>query len=263
MPDLLRAQITFEHDSGLPKDRASNNFWFHAPGGASEAAAQDVAERVRDAFLVDVAPRTENIANQLSPALASAGHTVKVYEYDMATGERLTFDDAPPLYSLPFVMDGTNGSAPNPGGPFPSEVALCVSFRSLAGAVPGGGQFSLPPLSRRRGRVYIGPLNMGVGAGASVSRPTTTAIDIVLAGISVLADDAEANRMVVYSRPFAGRDAISAEARANAGGPARPLPALPARPGQAYFVDQVLCDNSFDTQRRRGEASTTRTTMAV
>lgn len=261
--DLLRAQVTFEHDSGLPKDRASNNFWFWAPAGADETSAQDVAQRARDFFTVQPPNVTEKVANQLSPSLATTGHTVKVYEYDMETGNRLTFEEGPPLYALGFNLDVAGGTAPNPGGPFPSEVALCVSYRCLLGAVPGGGDFSLPPLSRRRGRVYIGPLNMGTGAGASISRPTAAVRNVVLEAMAKLASDTETNRMVVYSRPFAGRTAISAEARANAGGPAKPLPALPARPGQAYLVDQVLVDDSFDTQRRRGEASTLRQTLGV
>lgn len=257
MVDMLRAQVTLAHRDGLPRDNVSMNYWF-ASDDANEANATLVAQRVRDVLKVPVAPRGFGLARHLGMTIADAGHTVKVYDYDMATGERLSFEDGPPIYTLGFDIAGIRAG----GDTLPSEVACCVSYKNTTGAVPGGGNFGTPP-ARRRGRVYFGPIgtndaDMGVGVGNS-SRPAAGLIDYLGAAHFALMGTGTPNDWCVYSRPFDGRPGITAQARKDAGGPFRALPALPARPGQAYIIEAVSVDNAWDTQRRRGERATART----
>src|SRR5688572_33153397 len=116
------------------------NFWFADLDGATEARAEATAERVWDWFHEPVAPRTVPIAGIIGPSIADAGHYVKVYEYDMATGDRLSYAEAPPLVTLGKTIGTTRDVAES----MPSEVALCMSYASTSGATPGGGQFSTP-----------------------------------------------------------------------------------------------------------------------
>lgn len=264
MPELLKATLTLAHKSGLPKDSVSNSFWFYNPVPANrDDAALAIANEVASTYTNVIPPRTHRPAQRLSPAIADNGHTVKVYEYDMATGARVLFDEGPPIATVAFNTSEAGTGPKDSSDPLPSEVSICVSFKSLSGAVPGGGDFAAP-VARRRGRIYFGPLNNASdGAGGfSHAIPAAALITEMLDYFSNLVErarDVLATPMVVYSRPFAGRVAISAEDRANAGGPFRPLPAIPARDGQAFLIDQVSCDNAWDTQRRRGEAASART----
>src|SRR4051794_8047501 len=79
MVDLLRAQVTFAHRDGLPRDNVSMNYWF-ATDAANAANAQTVAEKVRDLFIVTVAPRTFPLARHLGETVGDTGHSVKVYD---------------------------------------------------------------------------------------------------------------------------------------------------------------------------------------
>lgn len=136
----------------------------------------------------------------------------------------------------------------------PSEVSCCLSFRNNSGSVPGGGNFG-SPLAQRRGRIYFGPcsVDMSQPDGSIVPRPHATLIDrLNAAAFGMIDPTPDDNEWVIYSRPFAGRPFTE---RPNK----KPLPALPARQGQAYFVEQSWVDNAWDTQRRRGEKATART----
>lgn len=250
MPELLRAQLVLQHASGLPKDQVNMNFWFSTPG-ATEARAAEVAVRVRNFVNLAVAPRPYPLAHQLANHIVTNGHHVKVYEYDEDTGDRLSFDGAPPMHDEVFNLAG----ARDPGVSIPSEVACCLSFRNVTGATPGGGNFLTPP-ARRRGRIYWGPISssaLGDGPGVP-SRPSGPIVDYLLASADMnllAANDVDAS-WVIYSRPFGGRPETPRPGRAT-------LPALPARTGQSYLVEEMYVDNAWATQRRRGEDRITRT----
>lgn len=249
MTTLYRAQATFAHASGLPRDNVSMSFWF-APQIDEEASMNSVATRVRDFFINPVAPAPEPLASHLASNITNGGHTVKIYSYDMATGDRKAFKDAPPEFTLGFALGGI---ARDTGEGMPSEVSCCLSFRNNSGATPGGGNFGTPP-ARRRGRVYFGPCTVDTSApdASLVARPTATLIARLNAAGFVLIGSNPPDPWVIYSRPYAGREQIDRPNRP-------PLPALAARTGQAYVVEQTWVDNAWDTQRRRGEKATART----
>jgi hypothetical protein len=109
----------------------------------------------------------------------------------------------------------------------PEEVALCLSYQGVA--------LSGFPQARRRGRIFVGPLSVSALVQAT-GLPNTSAngvIDTIAACGSFLKAHtwaAGGNRWIVYS------------------------------PTNDDFVnvDNGWVDNAFDTQRRRGEAPTTR-----
>jgi len=108
----------------------------------------------------------------------------------------------------------------------PSECSVCLSFEAL----PASGE----PQARRRGRVFIGPLSEDASTGVTVARPAQAFIDTLCEAAGRLISDWALHDMTwsVYSRVD---DAL-------------------------VSVAQGWVDNAFDTQRRRGERATARTT---
>jgi len=123
--------------------------------------------------------------------------------------------------------------------PYPSEVACCLSFR---GALTSG-----TPAGRRRGRIFVGPLNVNSGfmeVATGHMRPVQTLMTALTAGANRMADNLTALGFtwVVYSETQrAGGDA-------HAG---------------VTPITYVWADNAFDTQRRRGIRASTRTAITV
>lgn len=253
MSDLLRAQVVLTHKDGFPRDNVSMNYWF-AVDGDLDVLAAEVADRCISVFNEVVSPRTQALGYNISQSISTTGNRVRVYEYDEGTGERLSFEGAPPVADVTWEI--TPGVGRNAADPYPAEVACCASFRSLSGAVFGGGVLTAP-MARRRGRVFVGPLAPTGASDVTVrtSRPSPALIDLIgSAHWNLMGQNTATAKWVVYSRPFAGRPLTPREGRA-------PLPALPARAGTAYIVDEVSVDNAWDTQRRRGERATVRTTF--
>lgn len=142
------------------------------------------------------------------------------------SGHEIKFYDldqlTPPNYPLG-VTTWALASAPS-GASLPSEVALCLSFQ--AEKVPGF------PQNRRRGRVYIGPVTQSVNTGG---RPTSGAMSQLAGAANVLTANLKAasnvSQLAVWSH--VNTDAVP--------------------------VTDGWVDNSWDTQRRRGVPSTSRT----
>lgn len=245
---IVRAQVVFATESGLPKDRAVNVFHFLAPGAVLAAELEDVAEAVRDFYTVDPDTTPEpRLCDLIGGQVPATGHEVRMYTYDEASGDRLTYNGAPPEHVELFDFLGDTRSDL---ATVPSEVAAKVTFRNISTPAV--------PLAQRTGGVFIGPLNnTGVSnvAGQQEVRPSNDLLSAAIkAGNDLIAASAALGiPLCVYSRPFAGR-AANTKFRANG----TALPALPARPGVGYVVDQVSMDNALDTQRRRGWSATQR-----
>lgn len=129
---IIRAQVTFRHNSGLPEDEMVNVWHFDVPTGDF---SEDIADAL-EAFYDAVPDPSANSVGQFMSDLLDGQATITMYN----------LNDTPPrvpIHEHPFTI--TTGS-----GALPSEVALCASFH--APAVSGLSQ------AHRRGRVYIGPL---------------------------------------------------------------------------------------------------------
>lgn len=126
----------------------------------------------------------------------------------------------------PLVRLHTMGAARQAGADFPEEVAVCLSFSA-----------DPPHTARRRGRIYFGPLvaASGVGDGSTGLTYVKGTLQADLAAAAVrLANHVDAGWLIHSS--MAG--------------------------GSFAAVSTGWVDNTFDTQRRRGQKATTRFTWS-
>lgn len=124
------------------------------------------------------------------------------------------------------------------GTPYPFEVATCLSFY--------GGR-NLP---RRRGRVYLGPLTEAcAGTKGTNFEPGPS-----LAFRTAILDGAEAMAAAVRS---AGGDGAASWCVYSPTADAEGADVL------HHSVSDAWVDDAFDTQRRRGDAPTARTTRVI
>lgn len=172
----------------------------------------------------------------LPAQLAAAGTWLNSFYTDMAAymsptlrleAARLkAYDLAAPEPRAPLDDQLLGLPADNSNDPLPEEVSICLSFR--APLVSGTNA------KRRRGRIYLGPLSTITVSEDSqlrtrVNTATLDAIEDAVQAATTLVPDTEAAHCV-WSRSNASFIPVS-----------------------DYWVD-----NAFDTQRRRGPASTQR-----
>lgn len=244
---IIRAQAVLKHVSGLAKDNCVNTFHFTGDPDV-QAVRDDINASIR-AFYQTVPP---NVVDSLAEFMSSSISTLDVNLYvvpgtldetgrETPTGPPIqTYLGSAGSFSSITKMDNQN---------LPQEVALCVSYQGTPG--PGVVQ------RRRRGRIYIGPLNASAVATSGIARPALGIRNVLSEAFVKLAQDVDNSaELVVYSRPYPGRGVIERPGRA-------PLPAIAARPAATVNVDQVWVDDEFDTQRRRGLERTGRTLIST
>lgn len=206
-------QVAFRHDSGLPEDVTVNTFSVNTAAETVADAGTDILGRLTTFY-------TSNNTN----------HPLEWYLSNVLTGvaDVKMYDRADPEPRVPEFEGVINLGAAFPGSstPYPSEVAVTLSFE--AAQVSGINQ------ARRRGRIFLGPLNPGAAAFTSGKAKVAP---ILLADAAVamarLRSDliTDGYRWQVWSR--AGN--------------------------QGADVASGWIDDALDTQRRRGERATTRT----
>lgn len=219
---LMRALVSIPKDTTIPEDVCVNTWYFD---GDDAALATDADYHA--AVMTLLTGFYQTIDQYLSVAAASPA-TVKIY--DMRDPEPRV-----PEYtgSIILTTDTT--------GLLPTEVSVVVSFRA--------SQVSGQSASRRRGRIYLGPLSASVGGLVSNDyRPTLAARGIIAGAAAVVVDGAPAGtsggqvKWAVFS------------------------PTTYAATGNLddSFHDVVdgWIDDAFDTQRRRGVKPTTRSTFS-
>lgn len=242
----LKAVVTFDTVTGEEADKITNTFAL--PGtvtagdiGTTEEAAINLAfER-----FYSVAPTggTLAIAKYLSPVLVDDVNAGRLDLYDI-TGHLDGTPAGSPFSSTLFDLAG-----PASADGLPNETAFVVTLEGTGRdtapvEAPDGSDSGVAldrPKQRRTGRIYLGPLGINASTGGTgVVRPTTafmtdarlatvqlhTELDAVLVGLLGLG---------VWSR----------------------------KDGFVYPLEAVSTDNAFDTQRRRGQAATARTRLAV
>lgn len=207
----ILCQVRLPARSNFPEDDAMNTFAFTGVAPV-ETQAELALERLRE-FYNDTAPTAaEPLKNYLAGTHNPAGMRIKVYDHD---------DPEP---RAPILDEGLGVSTADPVSDtnLPAEVALALSY---AGA-PESGQSQ----ARRRGRIFLGPLNNGAGSGNSsiVYRPTSAfVVSCIQACKRLAAVEPIGAQWRVYSR--ANQDFV--------------------------LIDRGWVDNAFDTQRRRGPAA--------
>jgi len=205
MPTLW-AQVSLSMSAGYEDAQPTNTFWFSTVVATTPYVA--IGTAIQDAY--------NEVVSYFPGRMNQNGHIIKMY------------DIADPKPRAP-VYETTFGLSSSPSGnSLPAEVALCLSFQ--------GERQSGVSQARRRGRVYIGPLDVA-GSDAD-GRPTSGLVNAVVdMGESLWADSNAATdwSWVVYSR--VDEDVVA--------------------------IDNGWVDNSFDTQRRRGLDPTSRTTLVL
>lgn len=220
---IIKAQVAWERVSRLPEDRVVNTFSFGVAPGYNAAALAGIRDAVR-AFYDAVQAATGAIKSKFSPELITgdggantATRTVRLYDLSLPVPRVPVLDET----DNPVVGSGsTNG--------LPAEVAVCISFQ--AQKTSGLSQ------ARRRGRLFIGPLNQTCIAAAAEARPHADVITIFRSAASSLAVASAASTAWtwgVHSEKF----------------------------GSFAPVHDVWVDNAFDTQRRRGLRPTVKNTQ--
>lgn len=219
---VMRAIITLPSVTGLPENDFVNVMHF-----ANSDNAGLIGPNISAFF--NTVPTGGNLAvgEILSTEVSRAAVACSVDFYDLADPEPRT----------PFAFTSWTMATQADNRNFPAEAAICVSWLA---AVESG-----VPAGRRRGRNFIGPLNIAAGTLTGVARPLPARItDIALAAEQFLdACIADGSPLVIYS-------GITTTP------PAQPAPV--AREVVGGYVD-----NAFDTMRKRGPDTTDRTLFST
>lgn len=238
MPRTL-AQVRLKALSGLIEDDCVNNFVFDSHGGLS-ADYDEIQSDLIAFYDTDPAGTTPSVSAFLSPTIVrdSVVHEINFYDIPEGPYNPQVNPMGPPVAQRKFFLDHAAV-----GSPLPSEVACALTFHAdLTGVpdrIPGGPEGpagDTRPRQRRTGRVYIGPLNSATVYVEPTNGRTQTSgafRDALTLAASALKASAN-HRWCVWSRTD----------------------------GQLRPVVGGYVDDSFDTQRRRGEAPTFRTTWA-
>lgn len=216
MPHLF-AQVRIPHRNLIPADSVINTFHFTGVDDIGDMVSA-VLPRLRDFWNAN-APSTP-LKNFYSSELNMPGARAKFYNWDDPEPRAPIADESLGI-TAPAFESTTN---------LPGEVALCTSYRGPleSGEIP----------ARRRGRIYIGPLNAATIQSSSTNpaRPASAFRTCVAEATERLATESTLGAgWVVWSRVN----------------------------GSATPIEFGWVDDAFDTQRRRGVAATTRTNWQV
>lgn len=218
MPHIY-AQVRIPHSNGLPADAVINTFHFT---GTDDVADMCTAIRERLTAFYNVVPSgaTNSIKNYLSTELSITGTRVKMYDWDDPEPRAPVFDESLSLTSTTPVAQNN----------LPGEVALCTSYAAPAVS----GQIA----SRRRGRLYIGPLN----AGANLTTINIPSRPLPAFRVAL----AEATEALAAASTLGARWVVWSRVNSSASG-----------------IERGWVDDAWDTQRRRGIQPTARLTWEV
>lgn len=228
---IMRATVVLNKKSGVPKDAARNVWHFFSP--TADLAAVNFIGSALAGFYT-------NFQLSLSPAIAHTANAHRIEVAEVIEGGPGEGDDVVSSLIGTYLF-GTTGVDTTATNVLPNEVACVLSFRGDIAGVPEENGL-LRPRSRRRGRVYLGPLKpntVGVAPTTMEPRFTTAFRESVLdaydALTSSLASSDAALRHTVYSRAD----------------------------GENRIVAQVSVDSEPDVVRRRGRKPELRTARSV
>jgi len=194
-------QFTLFPTSNLVAD-ASTNTWSCQ---ADNVAALNLFDNALETFY-------ESCRTLFPSTVRQTAHVIKSY------------DRSDPLPRAPVLIGAFAFSAAPTGNPLPPEVSLCGSFQ----APPASGI----PQARRRGRIFLGPLNIGTIAGTG--RPTPGSVTILRNALEALRVASAAAATWEWS-VFSTKNLVN------------------------YSITNGWVDDEYDTQRRRGRLPVVRT----
>ena len=236
----VKAVVQLARASGISADTADNDFYFLCSD--IDEISSGRADALRDnlvSFYNDVhAPGTADIASWLSIVLSRTASACSISFYSVEEFPTFPIVWGSPKQVRNWTLDAGGGGY----GPLPSEVALVMTYHSLLTDVPETESNPTPPpafirpAARRRGRIYLGPLAQ---QAISYTGPTNEPFPIV--GLTNAISGAAANLLTATPANTDWTQLSQAE-------------------GSMFSVTGGWIDNAFDSQRRRGNDPTTRTT---
>lgn len=197
----VRAMVVMQGGSNLPEDRFINT-WHFSNGTEYGAHVAIIQEALGDFYQDIPSGALIPVGKYISP-YASRNTTIKCYD----------LDDPEPRVPTDIVMVLPSVTV---ASGLPEEVAVCLSFHGD------------PPITaRKRGRIYIGPLNTDAYDDGDTSTPARVKV-----GLSQTLQAAGANLVANTGAGWAIRSVASG--------------------GTFVPVTGGFVDNALDTQRRRG-----------
>lgn len=210
----IHCQVRIPHKSLIPADDAINTFNFTGVDNVEDQAT--VALGKLKTFYNDLSgTQTVRIKDMMSGELNFGGTRIKVYD----------LSDPEPRVPILDESLGVSNATPVTSANLPGEVAVALSYQAEAESGVAA--------ARRRGRIFLGPLNTGfmTSTTTTASRPSGASCLAVAQAAEELSSGPVGTQWCVWSRVNAA----------------------------FYPIVKGYIDNSFDTQRRRGVATTSRT----
>lgn len=236
---VIQLVTTFENVSGLPEDRFQNVVHVAKATEPTGAEALTLAQTWEDFYNNAYAGMNVQVSSYISGvAQRGAGiSSIAAYYSDDLSGQTPM---GSPIATNTFSL-GTNAS----GDDLPEEVAAVISYNGdltdvpVSQVNPNPPPATIRPQSRRRGRLFVGPLEQT--AGATVGGAFRPAAQFRTDATIAFKETAEAINaisgltFVIWSR---ADEAL-------------------------YAAVAGYMDDAWDTQRRRGPDASTRTSFAI
>lgn len=221
----IRSVVTFQGTSGDAQDRFQNVFHFIKTGSPTNTDYAEIGAALNSFYTADTGAQVSTLMSYMARDQISASPLPFVTHYELLTGGET---------GSPEAQSDLLGWSSSVTNDLPHEAAICLSFYSDLDDIPEE-QGLTRPASRRRGRIYLGPLNTAaLGADGRIS--SSVGIDMIYA----------AERLRTWSGFTALNLGWAVYSRTD---------------DQARVVVGGWVDNAFDTQRRRGLDSNTRYTF--
>lgn len=228
----ILVDVALNRISGIPTDASHNTFIFQNEASVPTEGEMDFCEAAVKGFYNNVhSPSTIPVAGFFAQCVSrvSNAHTMTFYGFEPGINDAL----GAPNKIINWTLQPING---NPV-PYPPEVAVVLSLHANNSGFPEHAPGGARPKSRRRGRLYIGPLANSVAGtiGATQEQEVGQPYRDVLGGAAAALVAASMGASLPWS----------IWSRVN---------------GSLSFVVGGFVDNAFDTLRSRGTDATARTT---
>lgn len=217
-----RIQHAFQAASGASRDQYVNGLYYTSavPPTATAVPSGLVGDQIATA----VRGFYEAFSSYLSSTLNFPFRTIKIYDVAAPPNSSAVYEVTDSAEPFPLLDAGVN---------LPEEVAVCMSYTALA--PPGTIR------ARRRGRIYLGPLNttaLAFGTESSAQQHVNAGLITAING----AADAFAGELTAVSATWCMYSKTDSA---------------------AHPIVQVSVDNAFDTQRRRGVDASSSTSVTI
>lgn len=229
---LYKFVVDWKASSGIARDAVQYDFHFASPGSIGETELTHMSDDLWKFFDTVGSPIAGAVDSFFSNELSSDASAVDIRTYLV------------PLVRGPLGPPHTTRSySPSSIGShaLPEEVALVMSFEADVSTISERGPGGTRPRSSRRNRVYLGPLDTTANTQDPTtkrSHPTDGIRNLVLQNAALFLDSTALRDGWVWQT-------------------------FSPKLWQMFPVLLCWVDDAWDTQRRRGPASVTRSSVGI